>query len=134
MPVTAPYVVTLSNNVPNVAAGSTDSSTVAVAPFAGTVTSVTFTPDAGITGHATNNRTVSIINKEDDGTGTTAVAELEFDVGVDATAFDETAITLSGTAADLVVAEGDVLAWSSVHAASGVADPGGTVTIKIARS
>lgn len=130
----APFVRDIATIVPNVAAGSTDTSTIGKAPFAGTVTAVTFVPDAGMTGNDTNYRTVNIINKGDDGSGTTVVATLAFTSGTNATAFNETTITLTGTAADLVVEAGDVLAWNSVHTASGIVDPGGLVTVSISRS
>ena len=52
---------------------------------------------------------------------------------MNAVAFDEKAITLSVTAADLVVAAGDVLAWVStaVTGGGGLVDPGGLVQVEI---
>lgn len=105
-----------------------------VLPFAGVVESVTYTTVSDITGANTNTRKVSVINKGQDGTGTTEVAAKQFNSGVDAADFDETTITLSATEANLEVAAGDVLAWSSAAVSSGLADPGGLVTIKVARS
>lgn len=134
MAVTAPLSRDISVPVPNTAAGSTDSSTIGRAPFAGTVTGVSFVPDAAMTGNDTNYRTLTLVNKKQNGSGTTVVATLAFTNGVNGTAFDEKAFTLTGTAADLVVAEGDVLAYVSTHTASGIADPGGLVTVTIARS
>lgn len=132
---TAPLVQKLSANVANVAAASDLSTIVGEAPFAGTVTGVTYTPKADLTGANTESRTVSLINKGSDGNGTTVVATLAFVSGVNATDFDEKAITLSGTAANLVVAAGDVLAWVSTHVGStGLADVGGLVQVEITRS
>jgi hypothetical protein len=114
-------------------AGNDDTFVVGVVPEDGTVTSVTYIPDATITGAATNNRTLSLVNKGAAGAGSTVVATLNFASGINATAFDERAITLSVTAADLVVAEGDVLALFSDAVLTGIADPGGVVRVAVAR-
>ena len=129
----APFVHTISENVPDVATATDDTKILAEAPFAGTVTGVTYTPDAAITGANTNTRRVALLNKGDDGSGTTIVAELQFNSGVDAVAGDEEAITLSATAANLDVAAGDVLAWESEAVGTGLADPGGLVQVTISR-
>lgn len=94
-----------------------------------TITSITYIPQATITGAATNNRTTSVINKGLTGSGTVVPASLNFASGTNATAFDEKALTNSATAADLDCAAGDVLAFSSVHVGTGIADPGGVVVI-----
>lgn len=131
----APLVRVIEQDVPAVGTAGNDQSTIVCqAPFAGTVTAVEYVPASGITGAATNNRTVSLVNKGAAGSGTTSVASLVFDNGVNATANNEKAITLSGTAANLEVAQGDTLLWSSVHNASGITDPGGLVRVTISRS
>lgn len=110
--------------------------TVAEAHVAGTVTSVTFTPEAAVTAHASNYRTYKLVNKGQAGAGTTAIATFATDTVTtdDLAAFDEKTIPLSSTAADLVVAAGDILVWVETTAASGVASPGGRVEVEIARS
>lgn len=130
----APLVETLQARV--AAEGLTTDGTepVGEAPFAGTVTSVSYTPDSTITGAATNNRTVSLVNKGQDGSGNTVIATLAFNTGVNAPADDEKQIPLSGVAANLVVAAGDILAFASVHGGTGLADPGGLVQVGIDRS
>lgn len=131
----APYTITLEENAPAVAAGADKSTTIDAAPFAGTVTAVTYTPDAQLTGADTDSRTLALVNKGADGNGTTSVASKAFTNGVNANDFDETAITLSGTAANLVVAAGDILAFTSTHVGStGLADPGGKVRVTISRT
>jgi len=105
-----------------------------VAPFAGTVTSVSYAPTADITGAATNNRKVSVVNAADDGDGTTEVAEEQFVSGVNASQYAALALTLASDADDLEFAAGDVLVWKSTHIGTGIADPGGTVTVTISRS
>jgi hypothetical protein len=128
----APLVTKLAIEVSAVAAGN-DASFVARAPYAGIVTGVTYVPVTAITGAATNNRTHSVVNKAQDGTGTTSVATLNYASGTDAVAFDENTITLSSTAADKVVAAGDILSVNSTHIGTGIADPGGTMFIEISR-
>lgn len=96
---------------------------------ASTVTAVTYAPVTTITGANTQTRLVALVNKKLDGTGTTTIATLQFNSGVNAAASDEKAITLSATAADLQVAAGDILQWQSTHVGTGIADPGGLVVV-----
>lgn len=129
----SPRVEKLSETVPGQAtAGTDDEWNIGEAPFAGTVTEVTFTAEAGITGHATNNRTLKLVNKGQDGTGTTVVATLTTTANV--VADDETTIPLSVVAGATTLASGDILEWNSDANASGVADPGGLVQVKISRT
>lgn len=131
----APLVGTMEVDTDAVAAAADASRVVGKAPYAGTVTAVTYTPNAQLTGADTDSRTLAVVNKGADGNGTTSVASKAFTSGVNANDFDETAITLSGTAANLEVAEGDILAFTSTHVGStGLADPGGKVRISISRS
>lgn len=131
----APKVETLEMAVDAVAAAADLTTIIGEAPFAGTVTAVKYLPKADITGANTETRTVAVVNKGQDGNGTTSVASLAMVSGVNSSDFDEKTITLSGTAANLVVAAGDVLAWTSTHSGStGLADPGGTVRVEITRS
>ena len=107
-----------------------DSFALEPARFAGKVTSVSYIPEAASTGDNTNKRTYTLVNKKQDGSGTTVIATLDLVTGVNLVAFDEKPATLSATPADLVVAQGDVLAWVSTHTASGLVDPGGAVVVK----
>jgi hypothetical protein len=131
----APFIRPIEADVPAVStAGNSDDSVLTQAPFAGTVTAVEYIPEAAITGAATNNRTVSLVNKGQAGSGTTVIATLNFASGVNATANDQKTIPLSATAADLVIAEGDVLQWRSVAVGTGIADPGGLVRVTVSRT
>jgi hypothetical protein len=131
----APMVRDLTANAAAVAAGSDLTTIVGEAPYAGTVTAVTYAPNANLTGANTESRTLSVVNKGTDGNGTTSVASKAFTSGVNALDYDETDITLSGTAANLVVAAGDILAFVSTHVGStGLADPGGRISITVTRS
>lgn len=135
MPDTAPLVNKAQSRVAAVAAGSDLESDIAHAPFAATVTSVTYTPDTVLTGANTDSRTINLVNKGAAGAGTTVVATKAFTAGVNAPVDDDTAITLSVVAGATTVADGDVLAWQSVHVgATGLADPGGLATVEFTRA
>ena len=105
-------------------------------PQAGVVGRVSYTATAAVTGAASpSSRTLSVINKGQSGAGTTVVASLALVSGVNLVAFDEKDITLSATAADRVVTEGDILEFRSAPVGgTGLADPGGTVTVEIERA
>lgn len=135
MPDSAPLIRKLEATIPAAGAAVAQDQIIGEAPFAGTVTSVTFTPEANITGQATDFRTFQVINKGADGNGTTVVASLAFSSApVAATDFDEKAITLSAVSGATTVAEGDVLAWDETVTGNGLASPGGKVQVEISRS
>jgi hypothetical protein len=107
-------------------AGTTQARAIGEAAHAGTVTSVILIPEGNVTANATNYRTISVLNKGQSGSGSTVVATLALDTPTtdDLTAYDEKTVPLSGTAANLVVAAGDVLAASETVAGSGLAHGG----------
>jgi hypothetical protein len=102
-----------------------------IAPFAGTVQAVNYVPTATLTGANTNSRTVSLINTGQAGAGSTVMATVAFTTGVNAPADQAKVITLSGTAANLDFAAGDVLVWRSTAVGTGLADPGGLVDLTV---
>lgn len=110
-------------------------STIVEAPYAGTVAGVTYTPIAAVTGAASpSSRTLSVVNHGQDGTGTTVVASLALVSGVNLVAYDEKVVTLSATAANLVVAAGDELEFrSAAVGGTGLVDPGGTIEVTFER-
>lgn len=113
-----------SGMVAATAAGADASGVYVIAPYAGKVTGARILAAAALTGANTDSRTVQLHNRGQDGSGTTLVASKAFTSGVNAAADDYTALTLSATAADLVVAEGDVLEFTSLHVGStGLAGP-----------
>lgn len=126
----------LGATVPALTALVTADQVVGEVKKAGRVTSVSYTPEAAITGAASPaSRTFTLVNKGQAGVGTTTVATLAMVGGVNAVAFDEKAITLSSTAADLVVVASDVLVWvSTAVGGTGLADPGGYVDVEIGSS
>lgn len=131
----APLDRTIETTVPAAGAAVAQDQVIGEAPFAGEVSAVTFTPEANITGQATNYRTFRVVNRGADGNGTTVVASLAFDgAGVTASDYDERAITLSAVAGATDVAQGDILAWDEVVTGTGLASPGGLVTVALSRS
>lgn len=130
----APLNITARVEVPAVAQAVTSTIPVAVAPFAGTIGAASYIADANITGAATNTRKLNLVNKGQSGAGALVPASKQFDAGVNAVANDETPLTLSGTASDLVVAQGDVIALTSAAVGTGLADPGGLIEVVFSRS
>lgn len=101
------------------------------AQFPATVTRAVFIPNAAITGNDTNKFTLTIVNEGQAGTGTTVVATLDFVANVNGVAGDEKEFTLSATAANLEIAEGDVLSVNSdATGGSGLANPGGVLRVE----
>lgn len=128
----APRSIVLDAQVDNAAAGADELVTI-VAPMTGKVTGASIIPTATLTGANTESRTVTVTNKGQAGAGTTVVATKAFVSGVNAPADDETAVTLSATAADLLVTAGDVLEVKSLHVgATGLAAPDLTVRLTFA--
>lgn len=130
---TAPLIRKLTADNDAVAKASDGLVPLGPAPFAGKVTAATVICPTKLTGANTNSRTYKLINKGQAGAGTTVVAEKAFLSTVNAEANDETSLTL-GEAAKLVVAEGDVLAFESLHVGEGLAEPGCEVAVKIERT
>ena len=129
----APRTTEVAGEIQPVAAGADLTTVLGRVPEDGVVGAVTFSPAAAIAGATTNTRTLTLVNKGQDGTGNTAVAALALVSGVNPAAADEYAFTLSGTPANLNVAAGDILEVTSAHASSGLADPGGFVRVTIGR-
>ena len=100
----------------------------------GVIDAVYYVPASTITGANTDTRKVVLVNKGAAGSGTTAIATLQFNSGVNATANVAKTITLSGTAADLAVSAGDILQWQSTHVGTGITDPGGLAVVVVGRT
>ncbi|MGH3881952.1 MAG: hypothetical protein ACREX8_00060 [Gammaproteobacteria bacterium] len=130
----APLQRNVDSAIPALGAAVAGDQVVAEAPFAGTVTAAGFTPEAAVTGDNTNTRTLTLTNKGQAGAGAVVVATIAFTTGNNGVAFDEKAFTLSGTPANLVVAEGDILVVVETVGGTGLANPGGRVEVTFARS
>lgn len=124
-------MTTLTSTIPGQTAAVDSDQIVAVAPFAGVVAAASLVSEAAVTGATATKRTFTLTNKGQAGAGAVSVAVLDLITGVDLVAFDEKAMTLSATPANLVVAKGDVLALVETHASTGTAHSGGQVRVDI---
>jgi hypothetical protein len=102
-------------------------------PEDATVSGVVYTPDAAATGATATKRTYTLVNRGQDGTGSTVIATFDGITGANLVAGDDKAFTLSGTAANLNVSAGDVLAIAEAVTSTGTANPGGEITVTLAR-
>jgi len=118
----APLIQTVDVEVAAAATGA-EASGLEKAPFAGKLASATIIPLAALTGADTNSRTIQVFNRGQDGTGTTLMASKAYTNGINLAAEDEASLTLSATAANLVVADGDVIEVKSLHVGTGLAAP-----------
>lgn len=130
----SPVGTKLKATVPGATIAADDSFVIGEAPFTGAVSGITYTPDLASTGDNTNKRVYTLVNKGQSGAGTTVIGTLDLITGVNLVAFDAKAFTLSVVANALNVVAGDVLAFVSTHAASGLVDPGGVVEVTINRT
>src|SRR4051812_36357707 len=101
MTAAAPSSRVLEASTPAAAAGASATTVIGVVTENETVTGVTYIPVSTITGAATNNRTVSVVNKGTTGVGTTVIASIIYAAGVNATGSDENDVTLSAVAGAL---------------------------------
>src|SRR5262245_7753760 len=115
-------------------AGTGQEAQICVGPWAGTLVEAYYTPEAAVTGVATNNKAITIRNRGGVGTGTTTMASLTFGAGTNGVAFDESVVALSGTAANLVFAQGDVLTALSTVNGTGMTLPEGKVRVVLSRN
>jgi hypothetical protein len=89
----------------------------------GTITSVEYTPDAAITGAATNTRTLTLVDLD----STTTLATLALTSGVNPTPEAPGSFTVNSAA----VVGGNAIEALSAHGGTGIADPGGIVTCEV---
>jgi hypothetical protein len=89
----------------------------------GTITSAEYTPEAEITGAATNFRKLTIVNLD---TATTHCT-LAFESGTNAEAGVAKAFTVNSAA----IVGGNAVEVLSKHEGTGIADPGGLVTVEV---
>lgn len=107
-------------------AGTADVWTLLVADENIKVTAVKWVPDAAVTGDNTNYFSLVIRNEGTDGSGTTALTSTKaYTTGVDSVAQVPESLTMSTTAADVLVDAGEVVSMVRAVAASGLAQPDG---------
>ncbi len=111
-------------------AGTDDETVGFTVPAKCTVQSVKWVPFAAVTANGTNYSTLSVRNRKQDASGTALPASRSY-AATNSVAFVPEAMTLSGTAADLNFAAGDVITVQRIHTASGVVIPAGVVEVTI---
>lgn len=96
-------------------------------PFRATITGVSWTPAAAITANGSNYFTLRVRNRTT-GAGDVEIATRSY-AATNSTAFTPEAATLSGTAANLDVAEGDLITVEKLVTGTGLAMPDGVVQV-----
>lgn len=134
-PSNVPDVRKLETTVPAATIAATQDQVIGKAPFAGAVTAAYMVPEANLTANATNYRTWQLVNKGQDGNGTTVVATFASDTVTtdDLADFDEKAYVLSVVANATDVAAGDILAVVETVTASGIAHSGYKMIVEVSR-
>lgn len=127
------YVLSYKHEGSADTAGTDWERTMFVVPFAGELVDADIVSDVGF-GQDTNYSSLAVVNKGQNGSGTTSMAAKDFNATNATTAYKSHLITLSGTPANKTVAEGDVIAIKKTHTGNGQAVPDHAITIKIART
>lgn len=97
--------------------------------FKAAVVGAWFIPAANMTGAATNNRAISLVNRGAAGAGVTALATITYTGSVNGTALIAQAMTLG---ADVAVASGDVITAQALVNGSGLPlTAGGVVAVEL---
>lgn len=100
-----------------------------VVPFNATVTAAKWVPESSITAHAANYFTLTLRNRAT-GAGTALAASRAYSA-TNSTAMAPESMTLSGTAANLNLAEGDHLSVEKLVSGDGLAMPAGVVMVAL---
>ena len=125
---------TIRSTIPGVALGSSEDRAIWCNPFdaRAKVVACRVLPDAAHTGADTNNMKLGLVNKEKLGVGPVVVAPLKaYTSGVDLVAFKPDTIPVSTTAADVIIDEGEVLAFSKDEDGTGLASPDLVVEVDV---
>src|SRR6266542_1048868 len=124
-------VVSAADHPAQATAATAETFIVGRVPFDATAVSASIIPDAALTADATNNRTFTLTNRKQDGTGTAVVATLVTNVaGGNWVARDEKPMTMTAVAADLVLAAGNILEMVETDGGTGVAHPQMAVEVR----
>jgi hypothetical protein len=130
----APVVRRFSVAYPGIAADDADGwLSVFKAPFAGTITAAYFLPAVAVTGHDNNRRDIELYRGTPAGSFGGVAANIDFTASNGAFAHTEKAFTLSSTAANLALSEGDYVLFKSDTNGTGAADVIGLVVVDVTR-
>lgn len=94
------------------------------------VTGVRWVPNAAVTANGTNYTTLNIYDRGATDAGTALIASRSYAATNSAAQTPET-LTLSATAANLLIASGDVITVNRVHTASGLIVAAGLVEVQV---
>lgn len=110
--------------VPSIlAATATEEDPIFVADRDVLITSVSILPQAAVTGDSTNSKTLDVIDKSTDGSGTTAIStSLVLSTGVNLTAFKPQGITLASSSG-YKLGQGKALTLKTAKVGTGVLMP-----------
>ncbi|KKL57395.1 hypothetical protein LCGC14_2235850 [marine sediment metagenome] len=131
---TLPGIHTIRSTIPGVVLGSDEDRAIWCNPFdsRGKVVACRVIPDALHSGADTNNMQLGLVNKGLLGVGTTVVApQKAYASGIDLVAFKPDVIPVSATAVDVIIDEGEVLAFSKDENGTGLASPDLVVEVDI---
>ena len=106
-------------NVPAAGAAVGQTTIVLESKVAGVLSEAVIQPASAVTANAGNYRTFTLFNRKLDGSGTTSMATLDTST-TGLADNDERAMTLSGTAGNLAVANGDILEMVETVTGTGV--------------
>jgi hypothetical protein len=126
--ISGPHTLTISLQSAMAAAGTDDEFVLGTLPVNATITAAKWVPAAAVTANGTNFSILSVRNRKADASGTALPATRSY-AATNSVAFVPESMTLSGTAADLSCAAGDVLTVQRIHTASGVVIPAGRVEV-----
>jgi hypothetical protein len=104
-----------------------------MAEYASRISEVRYIPSAAVTGVASNNKAISVVNKGTAGSGTQSAAAITFGNGTNAAAFDSTNVPLDSTATNRDVPAGAVISVKSTVNGTGMTLPAGVVEIELTR-
>lgn len=121
----------LSQPVAAAATAVTAETIVGIAAYRSSVVGAYFVPSAAMSGAATANRKLNIVNTGQAGAGTAIPATITFTAAVDGVANDASALTVSGTAATVAVAAGDVITVQALVNSTGLPLPAGLIVVEL---
>lgn len=111
-------------------AGTADEFPLVRVPYNASLVAAYWIPKAAVTADATNYVTLTVRNRGAAAAGTAKPASRSY-AATNSVAFVAEAMTLSATAADLLLTAGDILTAEKLQAGTGVALPAGTIELHL---
>lgn len=114
--------------VASAATAATAETVIGRAPHKAKVAGAYFVPTSNMSGAATNNRQVSVVNRGAAGSGSTALATITYTGSINGTALVASTLT---NGADVAVASGDIVTVQSLVNGSGLPAPTGHISVEL---